>query len=185
MTAADPKQTFAGPDSFPEITAATRLNGEAIMRTVFSLIAVSVIAFNAHGASPPDEARRKAELQEAVDRFGRAYLEADVPVLRLLLADNYVHVNGSSGNVLNRSVWLDWVGSRRAQIDNEELQITEYRVEDVESVIHGDTAIVIGTVFSSQLTDGVFTTSRIRFTNTWLYRDAKWLRASFHDSALP
>ena len=117
------------------------------MRTVFSLIAVSVIAFNAHGASPPDEARRKAELQEAVDRFGRAYLEADVPALRLLLADNYVHVNGSSGNVLNRSDWLDWVRSRRAQIDNEELQITEYRVENVESVIHGDTAIVIGTEF--------------------------------------
>jgi hypothetical protein len=155
------------------------------MRIVLSLVAVSVIAFNALGASPSDEASRKAELQKAVDTFGRAFLEADVPALGLLLADNYVHVNGTSGNVLNRTDWLDWVASRRAQIDNEELQVTEYRIEDVEAVIHGDTAIVIGTVFSSQVTGGEFTTSRIRFTNTWLYRDAKWLRAAFHDSALP
>jgi hypothetical protein len=155
------------------------------MRIVLSLIALSVIALNALGASSSEEANRKAELQEAVDAFGRAFLEADVSTLRGLLAENYVHVNGRSGNVLNRNDWLEWVESRRAQIDSKELQITEYRIEDVRTVIHGNTAIVTGTIFSKQVTGGEFRTSRIRFTNTWLYRDARWLRAAFHDSPVP
>jgi len=155
------------------------------MRIVLSLIAMSAIALNALGASPSEKVDREAELRKAVDTFGRAFLEADVPALRLLLTDKYVHVNGRSGNVLNRSEWLNWVESRRAQIDSKELQITEYRIEDVRTIIHGDTAIVIGTIFSSQVTGGEVGTSRIRFSNTWLYRDARWLRAAFHDSPVP
>ena len=155
------------------------------MRIVLSLIAIAAIAFNALGASHSETVDREVELRKAVDTFGRAFLEADVPSLRLLLTDNYVHVNGGSGNVLNRTDWLNWVESRRAQIDSKELQITEYRIEDVRTVIHGDTAIVIGTIFSSQVTGGKVGTSRIRFSNTWLYRDAKWLRAAFHDSPVP
>lgn len=155
------------------------------MKIVLSLTAVLLLALNALGASPSEKADREAELREAVDAFGHAFLEADVAALRLLLTDNYVHVNGRSGNVLNRADWLRWIESRRAQIDSKELQITEYRIEDVTTFIHGDTAIVTGTVFSSQVAGGEFSASRIRFSNTWLYRDAKWLRAAFHDSPVP
>lgn len=155
------------------------------MRIVFSLIALLLIEMNVLGASGPDETGRKAELQKAVDSFGLAYREADIPVLRELLAEDYVHVNGTSGSVLNQDDWLAWIESRHTQIGKGELQITEYRVEDVKTVIHGDTAIVTGKVFSSQVSSGEVTNSKIRFTNTWLYRDQKWLRAAFHDSALP
>lgn len=155
------------------------------MRMLLSLIGVSVLALNAFGASPSEDADREAELHSAVNTFGQAFLEADVPTLQLLLTKNYVHVNGGTGNVIGQAEWLNWVTSRRAQIESGELRITEYRIEETKTAIHGDTAIVVGMVFSSYVTGGELKTSRIRFTNTWLYQDGKWLRAAFHDSTIP
>lgn len=154
------------------------------MKRMLSMIAVSIFAFDALGAPMPEETSREAELRDAVHTFGQAFLEADVPTLRGLLTEDYVHVNGGSGNVLGRGEWLDWVKARRAQIEREELRITEYRIEDLSIVSHGNTAIVVGTVFSRQVSGGESSTSRIRFSNTWLYQKGKWRRAAFHDSPL-
>jgi len=136
------------------------------------------------GAALTEEVDREAEVRAAVNAFGRAYLEADVPTLKSLLTENYVHVNGRSRNVLNREDWLLWVKSRRSEIENGELVISDYRVEDVKVALDGNTAIVIGMVFLSQARNGNSRTSRIRFSNTWLYREGKWRRAAFHDSPL-
>ena len=154
------------------------------MKIVLYMAVVSVLALDSLGAPLSDEAVREAELRSAVQAFGRAYVEADVSELGLLLTENYVHVNGSTGNVLGREDWLEWVTSRRAQIETGELRILEYRIEDVAIVSHDTTAIVVGTVYSSQLTGDVSSTSRVRFSNTWLYRNEKWIRASFHDSPI-
>ena len=154
------------------------------MKIVLYMAVVSVLALDSLGAPLSDEAVREAELRSAVQAFGRAYVEADVSELGLLLTENYVHVNGSTGNVLGREDWLEWVSSRRAQIETGELRILEYRIEDVAIVSHDTTAIVVGTVYSSQLTGDVSSTTRVRFSNTWLYRNEKWIRASFHDSPI-
>ena len=154
------------------------------MKIVLYMAVVSVLALDSLGAPLSDEAVREAELRSAVQAFGRAYVEADDSELGLLLTENYVHVNGSTGNVLGREDWLEWVSSRRAQIETGELRILEYRIEDVAIVSHDTTAIVVGTVYSSQLTGDVSSTSRVRFSNTWLYRNEKWIRASFHDSPI-
>jgi hypothetical protein len=74
--------------------------------------------------------------------------------------------------------------ARRARIENGELSITEYRIEDLSVVIHGDTAIVVGTVISSQVTGGATSTNRVRFSNTWLYSNSTWRRVAFHDSPI-
>ena len=151
----------------------------------FLALTVSLIlAATAQAAPPADEGGREAELRIAIEAFGRAFREADVQELERLLSDEYVHVNGSSGNVIGREDWLEWVESRRAEIENGELSITEYRVEDLRIVFHGDTAIVVGAVFSSQVRNGASSTLRIRFSNTWLYEDSKWRRATFHDSLI-
>ena len=132
-----------------------------------------------------EEADREAEVRAAVNAFGRAFVEADVPTLESFLSENYVHVNGGSGNVLNRDDWLKWMKSRRSEIEKGELVVDDYRIEDVRIALDGDTATVIGTVFSSVSRNGNSKTSKIRFSNIWLYREGVWRRAVFHDSPLP
>lgn len=154
------------------------------MKIILYMAVISVFALDSLGTPLSEEAAREAELRSAVQAFGRAYVEADVSELGHLLTENYVHVNGSTGNVLGREDWLEWVGSRRAAIESGELRVVEYRIEDIQIVSHDTTAIVVGTVYSSQLTGDVSGTSRVRVSNTWLYRNEKWLRASFHDSPI-
>ena len=143
-----------------------------------------VASITVFGAALAEEVDREAEVRDAVNAFGRAYLEADVPTLKSLLTENYVHVNGRSGNVLNREDWLLWVKSRRSEIENGELVISDYRVEDVNVALDGNTAIVVGMVYLSQTRNGNSRTAKIRFSNTWLYREGEWHRAAFHDSPL-
>ena len=132
-----------------------------------------------------EDAHREAEVRAVVNAFGRAFVEADVLILDSFLTDNYVHVNGGSGNVLDRDDWLEWVKLRRAEIQRGELVVSDYKIGDVRITVDGDTAIVTGTVFSSVNKNGNSSTSRIRFSNIWLYQKGVWRRAAFHDSPLP
>jgi hypothetical protein len=43
------------------------------------------------------------EVLAAVEQFGEAYRTADVQLLRSLLTDNYVHINGGSGQRLGQT----------------------------------------------------------------------------------
>ena len=155
------------------------------MARSISIFFITFMTLIVHRIALPEEADREAEVRAAVNAFGRAYVEADVPTLEYFLSENYVHVNGGSGNALNRDDWLKFVKSRRVEIDNGELVVIDYRIEDVKVVLDGNTAIVIGMWYSSQSRNGNSSTSKIRFSNTWLYREGVWRRAAFHDSPLP
>ena len=155
------------------------------MKIILAIAMISMFAPAAQSAPPAGEDSREADLRSAIEAFAEAFRVADVQELGLLLAENYVHVNGGSGNVIGREDWLAWVESRRREIQKRELVIGEYRIEDLRIVIHGDTAIVVGAVFSEEVRNDQPRTVRVRFSNTWLYEDSKWRRAAFHDSAIP
>ena len=127
----------------------------------------------------------KKDVQAAVENFGRAFLEADVEALRNILTMDYVHVNGRSGTVMNRDEWLSWVKTRRSELENKELQIRDYRVEDIIIKTYENLAIVTGVVYSRGERNGEAFASQVRFTNTWILVDGRWYRAAFHDSPLP
>lgn len=146
---------------------------------VLQLMLTPLQLAEAQEASPEDEVRR------AIVAFSRAFVEADVTYLRSHLTQEYIHINGSSGNVLNRVEWLDWVNSRRAALAGGALVISDYSVADIVVKIYGTTAVVTGIVESSGMRKGVPITSRIRFTNVWVKQGGTWLRAAFHDSAIP
>lgn len=125
------------------------------------------------------------EVQAAVENFSRAFLEADVETLGKALTMDYVHLNGNSSTVFNRDEWLSWVKTRRKELENKELEINDYRVEDVIIKTYENVAIVTGTVYSSGERNGEAFVSHVRFTNTWILVDGTWHRAAFHDSPLP
>lgn len=124
------------------------------------------------------------EVSAAVSAFGRAFAEADVNYLRSRLTQAYIHVNGSSGNVLQREEWLNWIQSRQAALASGDLVISDYSIDGLEVEIYGQTAVVTGVAETRGIQKGVQFNSRIRFTNTWLKQGGTWLRAAFHDSAV-
>jgi hypothetical protein len=72
---------------------------------------------SAQGASQEDEVR------EAVSLLDHAYMEADVSYLQSRLTEEYIYINGSTGNVLGREDCLSWVQSRRARMASGELEL--------------------------------------------------------------
>ena len=85
------------------------------------------------------------EVRAAVSAFARAFQEADVSVLQTLLTENYIHVNGGSGNVLNRDQWLTWVASRRVEIDRGDFVYETYQVEGLQVQLYGE-VMFLGTI---------------------------------------
>ena len=132
-----------------------------------------------------EEVRPKHEVRVAVAKFGQAFVNANVEVLESLLTSDYIHVNGRSGNVLNRDEWLNWIQSRRLELETGQLIIDEYDTKDVAVQIYENVAIVTGAVYSSGNHNGEPFASHVRFTNTWISINGEWHRAVFHDSPLP
>jgi ketosteroid isomerase-like protein len=125
------------------------------------------------------------DVRAAVEKFGQAYVAADVEVLGSLLADPYLHVNGGTGTVLNEASWLAWIETRREALDDGSLVIETYEVEDLVIRMRRDSAIVLGIVRSTGVENGVAFDTAIRFSNLWVLEGEDWKRALFHDSVLP
>ena len=132
-----------------------------------------------------EKARLESEVRVAVAKFGQAFLDADVEVLESLLTSDYIHINGRSGNMLNRDEWLNWIQSRQTELKTGQLIIDEYDTKDVAVQIYENIAIVTGTVYSSGSQNEEPFASHVRFTNTWISINGEWYRAAFHDSPLP
>jgi len=129
-------------------------------------------------------AEAEVELRDAVTRFGRAFREARVATLDSLLTDDYVHVDGGSASVLDRTSWLEWVGSRRARIVSGELRYDGYRVGDLRIHLHGEAAVVTGVVHARGRDGEEPFASVVRVTNLWVRQEGLWRRAAFHDTPL-
>lgn len=125
------------------------------------------------------------DVKNSVEEFGEAFLRADISILSDLLCENYIHVNGSSGNVINKTNWLNWIESRRTLLDKSELVVNSYIIEDVQIKLFEETAVVTGIVKSDGLRKDLPFKSHLRFTNVWIIEDGKLCRASFHDSTIP
>lgn len=134
--------------------------------------------------SPAAASEAESEVRRAVAVFGEAFVDGNVEALDSALTADYVHVNGSSGNVLTREDWLHWIGTRRAAIESGQLAIESYELSDLIVRVDGDSAVVVGRAQSRGIDDGKAFDSDVRFTNLWRLRDGVWRRAAFHDSAI-
>jgi ketosteroid isomerase-like protein len=146
---------------------------------------ISLLLMASQGPAIAQETSPEDEVRAAVAAFGRAFEKADVAFLETRLTNDYIHVNGRSGSVLNRDEWLKWLSSRQAELKSGELSITSYSVEDLKVQVYGEAAVATGIVRSSGQWGGTEFTSQVRFTNLWVMQGGEWRRAAFHDSPLP
>ena len=122
-------------------------------------------------------------LEEALNRFNMAFENADVEVLASMIAENYVHTN-SSWKSFGKDKWLGYMQKRKERIQNGELKIESYKLEELSIEYHGTTAIVTGKIVSSGVDNGEVFASEIRISNFWVIREGAWKRAGFHDTRI-
>jgi diamine N-acetyltransferase len=133
--------------------------------------------------SAPDSAARR-ELVRALAEFRDAFAKSDAATLARLLADDYVHTNGGSGQVLGREAWLGYVRVRRAELDDGSLRVEEYVVSPPDIRFRAAAAVVLQQVTTAGIRKGEPFRSRVQVTQVWVREGGRWRRAAFHDSPL-
>ncbi len=140
-----------------------------------------LLSFNSFSMSKEEKV---AILKQSLEIFSKAYAAANVPVLEPLLTNNYIHINGSSGSVIDKQAWINWNKLRQQNIASGKEVIKRYDVQDLKIEMFENTAFVTGIVLSNGVRNGEPFDTKIRFSNVWIYTKNRWQRASFHDSSI-
>lgn len=147
------------------------------------LLLLGILHFGGCGRPAPsgaEAAPTRESLHQALDAFNAAYARADVAALDKMLASGYLHTNGASPP-LGKDSWLNYVSGRRKALDAGDLVIDSYTLLDLQVRLHGRAAAVAGKVRVNGLDrDGPFEHA-FRVTQLWIFEDAGWKRAAFHD----
>jgi hypothetical protein len=136
-------------------------------------------------ASAEPDSARQAALRAALEAFSRAFRHADAAALDTLLTAEYLHTNGGSGAVLDRTRWLDYVRNRRADLRGGKLRVDRYETSAVTVRWHQSTAVVSSEIVSEGIQNGAPFASRLRVTQVWIHSGGRWQRAAFHDTPIP
>ena len=163
-----------------------RTDERGIMRSTIKLIFIAtalLFCSSIPGSGQTAAGADEEQVRAAVERFGKAFVEADVSALESLLSDDYIHVNGS-GSVLNKQQWLEYIKSRKAELESGRLKIESYENDDLMIRIHGESAVVTGRNVAKGKRGGQTFTTRLRFTHLWIKEGGQWKRAAFHDSRI-
>ncbi|QTD50504.1 nuclear transport factor 2 family protein [Sulfidibacter corallicola] len=115
------------------------------------------------------------------EAFSNAYRNVDLHRLDAMLADEYLHIN-NGGKPLDKKAWMNWNRQRRQWLDAGQLKIDRYDTDEIQIVVKGDTAVIVGRIQSAGTRQGKPFEVDIRFTNVWVKRGGTWLRLAFHDA---
>ena len=127
------------------------------------------------------QARDAKQDERAILRVEAAICEAfesgDAAYLRGALDPRFTLVD-SRGTVTNLEQNLQEVRAREPRYET-------FRNHGQSIRLYGDSAIVIGITSIKGTAGGEAFAADFRFTDTWLYRDGRWLLAASHASRLP
>ena len=124
-------------------------------------------------------------LEGALKAFSTAFVRADAGVLDTFLVADYLHTNGGTGAVLNKAQWLDYVRSRRSDLQSGRLSVERYETVGLVIRWYPSAAVVSSQVLAEGREDGIPFASRLQVTQVWIRVGEGWRRAAFHDSRTP
>ncbi len=153
------------------------------LATVLSTCMIAALAQSFLFAAD-EHSKHEQEVAAAFAQFAEAFVKADTVVLKNLLADDYVHTN-ASGSVPDKTRWLAFMKTRHEDLKSGKVRIDTYRNDDLRIRVYGNTAVVTGANTTIGYRDGREWKMNLRFTNVWVKREGRWLRAAFHDSHVP
>ena len=124
-----------------------------------------------------DAAGDEQEIRREEAGICRAFENGDADYLRAALDPGFTLVD-SRGTITGLEQNLVEVRAREPRYE-------VFRNHDQDVRLHGDTAIVIGITTIEGVAGGEAFAADFRFTDTWVYRNGRWLLAASHASRLP
>ena len=128
------------------------------------------------GAQARDAKQDEREILRAETAVCEAFESGDAAYLRAALDPRFTLVD-SRGTVTNLEQNLQEVQAREPRYET-------FRNHGQSIRIFGDTAIITGITSIKGTAGGEAFAADFRFTDTWLYRDGRWLLAASHASRL-
>ena len=131
-------------------------------------------ALPAHARNAAQDERELRRVEAAVCH---AFEVGDAAYLRSALDPRFTLVD-SHGTVTDLQQNL-------AEVKAREPRYSQFRNHDQRVRLYGDTAIITGITSIQGTSEGTAFAADFRFTDTWLYRDGRWILAASHASRLP
>ena len=140
-------------------------------------MSIPVLGLARASAHARDTAQDAREILRAEAALCEAFESGDAAYLRGALDPRFTLVD-SRGTVTNLEQNLQEVEAREPRYE-------KFRNHGQSIRVYGDTAIVTGITSVKGTAGGEAFQADFRFTDTWLYRDRRWLLAASHASRLP
>ena len=140
-------------------------------------MSIPVLVLAMASAHARDTAQDEREILRAKAALSEAFESGDAAYLRGALDPRFTLVD-SRGTVTNLEQNLQEVQAREPRYE-------KFHNHGQSIRVYGDTAIVTGVTSVKGTAGGDAFQADFRFTDTWLYRDGRWLLAASHASRLP
>jgi ketosteroid isomerase-like protein len=169
------------------------------MKEIFALLLALTVSFSTSRLRAEQPASSdEAELRATMAERHKASLEGDSEKIAASMTEDYLQTD-TYGFVQNKDAWLKHYFIPLADlIKAGKFRWEAYDEKDVQIRIHGDTAVVIGTLEvkgSGARIDAERHTwlgdpnaslsGKLRFTRVYVRRNGKWLLAALHNSLPP
>jgi ketosteroid isomerase-like protein len=167
------------------------VSAAAVVRRVVGAIALLWLAvplafIGAGVAQAASGAAAEQSLRAAMDRMTAEFRKQspDMATLSGLIAPNYSHTNGETGEVWDREAWIKFAAARREDLVSGRWRLDSYEFSDIVVRMQGDSAAVVTAILHSS---GVRLERpyeyRHRITQLWVQQPVgRWVRAAYHDS---
>src|ERR1700730_3815818 len=139
---------------------------ETEMKKILVIIAL-VLTAGVVAAYPPDDISQT--LMKLENDWAKMALTGDAASLEKLLAPDYVYTN-QDGQMASRAEMVSGLQSGTTKYDT-------FTVGDMKVHVYGDAAVVTGNGHLKGTENGKPVDEQIRFTDTWVKRDGRWVCA--------
>jgi len=144
------------------------------MARLLSTVLFCAVAAIGFAQAAGDLAAKKTTLIALERMWNQAQLDRDAKAIATMIGDRFVNTE-FNGEVSNRSKFL-------TDFADPKFQPSVMSVQNLEVNFYGNTAIVTGDYHTKGIYAGRPYEHFGRFTDTWVFQDAKWLCVASHSS---
>ena len=144
------------------------------MKTILAVAALALVACVAAAHPPEDVSQALINLEK---EWAKAGLAQDATALEKMLTPDYVYTTQDS-EMATRSEMIAGMKSGATKYDT-------FTVEDMKVHVYGDAAVVTGKGSLKGKENGKAIDEVLRFTDTWVKRDGRWVCAATQVTRIP
>jgi len=144
------------------------------MKKILAIVALVLMAGVAAARPPEDVAQALIKLE---NDWAKAGLAGDAAALEKLLVPDYVYTN-QDAEMASRAEMVAGMKSGTTKYDT-------FTVGDMKVHVYGDAAVVTGKGHIKGTENGKPIDEQIRFTDTWVKRDGRWVCAATQVTRIP